>query len=286
MSIAKTRPAAVAGTFYPGTAAALARVLHDLLAEAARHSGHGPVQGPKAIIAPHAGYIYSGPIAARAYAELAPARDRIKRVVLLGPVHRVPVRGLAVPGADVASFATPLGPVTLDGDALALLRRMPQVVVSDAAHEQEHSLEVHLPFLQTVLAEFRLVPLAVGDASAGEVAGVLDALWGGDETLIVVSSDLSHYLEYGAARRIDRSTAGRIVAMDCAITHEEACGGTPINGLLLAAKRRGLAAEELDLRNSGDTAGAKDRVVGYGSFALRAPLAGAAPGRLGANDRR
>jgi MEMO1 family protein len=263
------RPAAVAGTFYPDAPETLARTLEDLLADM-------PVStsAPKALIAPHAGYIYSGPVAAHAYAALRPAREIIRRVVLLGPVHRVAVRGLAVPGPAVTAFATPLGPVSLDREVLDALRKLPQIVASDAAHAREHSLEVHLPFLQQVLADFRLVPLAVGDATPAEVAAVLDLLWGGAETLIVVSSDLSHYLDYAKARSVDRNTVDRIAAFDASITHTQACGGTPINGLLLAAHRRGLGVELLNLQNSGDTAGPRDRVVGYAAFAFREHAAG------------
>lgn len=255
------RPAAVAGTFYPGQAEELAREVAFLL-ESAESSGFEPV--PKAIIAPHAGYIYSGPIAASAYARLRPGRGSIRRVILLGPVHRVPVRGLALPGAD--SFATPLGTVPVDKEALAAISHLPQVVESAPAHAWEHSLEVHLPFLQTVLDRFALAPLAVGDASSEEVAEVLDILWGGDETLIVVSSDLSHYLSYADAKRTDLATAQAIVDLRVGIDHHQACGATPVNGLLLAAHRHHLRPQLLDLRNSGDTAGDKSRVVGYGAF--------------------
>jgi AmmeMemoRadiSam system protein B len=221
---------------------------------------------PKALIVPHAGYIYSGPIAANAYALLAPARDTIKRVILLGPTHRVAVRGLAVPTA--ARFSTPLGSVDLDTEAIGRIRSLPQVVVSDDAHALEHSLEVHVPFLQTVLADFTLVPLAVGHAAPGEVAEVIDALYGGPETLIVVSSDLSHYLAYAQAQRVDRETCDAILELRTDIDHDQACGATPVAGLALAARRRRLAPELLDLRNSGDTAGDKGRVVGYASFAF------------------
>ncbi len=224
---------------------------------------------PKAIIAPHAGYIYSGPIAASAYARLEPARSRITRVVLLGPVHRVPVRGLALPGADV--LATPLGEVTVDAGAVARISGMPQVIVSRDAHELEHSLEVHLPFLQAVLDNWMVVPLAVGDATGREVGEVLDALWGGPETLIVVSSDLSHYLGYDDAQSVDRATAQAILDLRDNVTHEQACGGTPVNGLTLAARQRGLTPQLLDLRNSGDTAGDRRRVVGYGAFGYYEP---------------
>ena len=258
------RPPAVAGMFYPAAPPELARDVGALLADAASAARGKPV--PKAIIAPHAGYIYSGPIAATVYARLAPVRGKITRVVLLGPVHRVPVRGLALPGAAV--LATPLGNIPVDVDAVATLARLPQVTISPAAHALEHSLEVHLPFLQTVLEKFSVAPLAVGDATADEVAQVLDALWGGAETLIVVSSDLSHYLSYHEAQAIDRVTAQAILDLRTDISHEQACGGTPVNGLLLAARRRGLTPQLLDLRNSGDTAGDRSRVVGYGAFAF------------------
>lgn len=256
------RPAAVAGMFYPDSALFLAREVTRLLAAVPQL---GALRA-KAIIAPHAGYVYSGPVAASIYAPLAALRGTISRVVLLGPTHRVAVDGLALPVSR--AFATPLGIVPVDQQAVAAIADLPQVIVSEAAHAQEHSLEVQLPFLQTVLGEFSLVPLAVGRASPQAVFEVLERLWGGDETLIVVSSDLSHYLPYEAARQIDSQTAGRILDLDPAINHQQACGATPLNGLLLAARRHGLQGQVLDLRNSGDTAGDKARVVGYGAFAF------------------
>lgn len=258
----RIRPPAVAGMFYPADAATLARNLDAMLGNA----GEPTSRIPKAIIAPHAGYIYSGPIAASVYAALRPARERVTRVVLLGPTHRVAVRGLALP--DTESFATPLGTVDIDRDAVAELKRLPQIVVSGAAHALEHSLEVHLPFLQKVLARFSLVPLAVGQARAEQVAEVLEILWGGPETLLVVSSDLSHYLPYAEAQTTDRGTCESILKLSTSITHHQACGATPVTGLTLAAQRRGLKPALLDLRNSGDTAGDKKRVVGYASFAF------------------
>jgi AmmeMemoRadiSam system protein B len=258
------RPAAVAGTFYPGNAAELAAAVRECLAGTT--APVAPAASPKALIVPHAGYVYSGPIAAGAYARLASLRSTIRRVVILGPTHRVAVRGLALPSAR--AFATPLGDVEVDREAVATLAGLRQVVVSDSAHALEHSLEVQLPFLQSVLDDFRIVPLAVGDASPGEVAEVLDRLWGGPETLVVVSSDLSHFHGYAQAREIDRASADRILALDGPLDHEEACGATPINGLLLCARHRGLAPELIDLRNSGDTAGDRSRVVGYASFAF------------------
>jgi len=253
-----TRPAAVAGMFYPADA----RVLHAELAQYLADAG--PVDGvraPKLLVVPHAGYVYSGAVAAHAYALLARWRQCIKRVVLLGPTHRVAVTGLAAPTVD--SFETPLGRVAIDQAALAQIADLPQIVASDAAHAMEHAIEVQLPFLQTVLESFTLVPLAVGQASADEVAEVLERLWGGDETLIVISSDLSHYLPYRTAQAIDRATVERMLDLDPALDHEQACGATPIAGALIAARRHGLKPRLLDLRNSGDTAGDRSRVVGY-----------------------
>jgi AmmeMemoRadiSam system protein B/AmmeMemoRadiSam system protein A len=263
-SMASIRPAAVAGMFYPGEPRALA-------AEVARFLGAGEelaprLAFPKALVVPHAGYVYSGAIAARAYQELAAARGIVGRVVLLGPAHRVPVRGLAAPGVD--AFETPLGTVALDRAALRSLADLPQVVRSDPAHALEHSLEVQLPFLQTVLGEFGLVPLAVGMAGVAEVAEVLERLWGGPETLIVISTDLSHYHAYSEARCIDSATLARIAARSTDIDHDEACGATPLNGLLSCAQKRGIPVRLLAACNSGDTAGGKDSVVGYSSFAL------------------
>lgn len=260
-SNASCRPPAVAGLFYPGEPQALARDVRAMLDSAKSAGGV-----PKAIIAPHAGYVYSGPIAANAYARLAPARETIKRVVLLGPTHRVAVRGLALP--SVQQFATPLGTVEIDQDAIQSLRGLPQVVVSDQAHAMEHSLEVHVPFLQAVLGDFKLVPLAVGYAEPEDVAAVIEKLWGGPETLIVVSSDLSHFLSYGEAQQIDRATCEAILELRSDIDHEHACGATPVAGLAVLARRKNLKPELLDLRNSGDTAGDKSRVVGYASFAF------------------
>lgn len=257
------RPAAVAGSFYPRDAASLAAQVGAYLA-AARP---GPGERPKAIIAPHAGYIYSGPIAASAYALLAPLRGRIERVVLAGPAHRVYVRGAAVPSAR--AFDSPLGPVPVDRDAVARLLMLPFVEASDAAHAREHCLEVHLPFLQSVLGTFSLVPLVVGDCAPEEMARLLESVWGGDETLVVVSSDLSHYMPYEAARARDRETVDSILALDPRIDPDEACGAMPINGLLTLARARAMAVELLDLRNSGDTAGDREHVVGYAAFAFR-----------------
>jgi AmmeMemoRadiSam system protein B/AmmeMemoRadiSam system protein A len=250
--------------FYPGDARALASEVEDLLGGVEQPL---PRLGyPKALVVPHAGYIYSGAVAARAYDELGAARGAVRRVVLFGPAHRVAVRGLAVP--SVAAFATPLGAVRIDEEALRAVRGLPQVVTSDQAHALEHSLEVQLPFLQRMLGDFALAPFAVGMASVQEVAQVIERLWGGPETLVVISTDLSHYHAYETARAVDGATIGRIGAFATDLDHEEACGATPLNGLLFTARKKNLSLRFLSACNSGDTAGGKDRVVGYSSFAL------------------
>jgi hypothetical protein len=264
-----TRPPAVAGMFYPGDPASLRDELLTCLAVPPAPTLQSGLL--KALIVPHAGYVYSGGTAGQAYARLTPLAGRIRRVVLLGPCHRVSVRGLAAP--TVRAFATPLGSIPLDRAALDAPDDLPQVVPSDAAHAQEHSLEVQLPFLQTVLGQFELVPLAVGDASAVEVADVLERLWGGPETLIVISSDLSHFHSYREAQSIDNATVEHILALDQLTSFDQACGALPINGLLAVARRRGLRIERVAQCNSGDTAGDKGRVVGYASFALYEPEA-------------
>jgi hypothetical protein len=258
------RQPAVAGKFYPADPG-------ELEAQIARYcEAVEPRPGlPKAVIAPHAGYIYSGPIAATAFAPLRIARGAITRIVHLGPAHFIAVRGIAASSAD--AFDTPLGRVPVDAAARDALLELPQVAIVDEAHRDEHCLEVHLPFLQHVLGNgFSLVPLVVGDAPPEAVAEVLEVLWGGDETLFVVSSDLSHYHDYETARSMDRRTSRAIENLQPgAIAPDQACGRIPIQGLLLAAKRHGLAARVLDLRNSGDTAGSRVRVVGYGAWAFR-----------------
>ncbi len=261
--MASIRPPAVAGMFYPSDPTEL----HGMVLQMLREVPESRTPVPKAIIAPHAGYIYSGPIAASAYARLAPARDRITRVVLLGPSHRVPLFGLATSGADF--FKTPLGDIPLDRASIDSVETLPQVRRLDAAHQMEHSLEVHLPFLQAVLGSFSLVPLVVGDATPEETAEVLEHLWGGTETLIVISSDLSHFHDYATAQKLDASTCEAIEQLNAsAIGHEDACGRNPLRGLLVAARRRGLEVETLGLCNSADAAGPRDSVVGYGAWSL------------------
>ncbi|MGQ9659373.1 MAG: AmmeMemoRadiSam system protein B [Thermochromatium sp.] len=267
--MAKMRPPAVADQFYPGDPAELGRMVDALLAESTRSLSSRPdaATPPKALIVPHAGYSYSGPVAAVAYATLMPVRDRIRRVVLLGPSHRVPFVGLAASSADL--FITPLGSVTVDRAAIERALTLPQVRLLDAAHAREHSLEVQLPFLQRVLDDFSLVPFVVGEAAPESVAEVLDLLWGGPETLILISSDLTHYLDYHTAQRIDAATSAAIESLSPeSIGADQACGRVPLNGLLTLARRRGLKAKTLDLRNSGDTAGSRAQVVGYGAYAL------------------
>ncbi len=252
---------AVAGLFYPEDCRTLSEEINRYLRLA-------PISEiiPKALIVPHAGYIYSGAIAAAGYSTLHSIAAQIRRVVLLGPAHRVALRGLALPGVD--SFITPLGQVEIDHDAVARIKSLPQVIVSPQAHQTEHALEVQIPFLQTMLAEFKLLPLVVGMASVDEVVEVLNCVWGGEETLIVVSSDLSHYLSYESAQNEDSKTALSILQLRPLVNHEQACGATSINGLLAAARQHHLIAHLLDLRNSGDTAGSREQVVGYGVFAF------------------
>ena len=255
------RPPAVAGSFYPGDAAQLADAVREYLGAVPATNA----RAPKATIVPHAGYIYSGPVAATAYARLAALRGVVRRVALIGPAHYVPIRGLAASAAS--AFASPLGEVPVDRAAIDGLRDLPQLVVRDDAHEPEHSLEVQLPFLQSELQDFTIVPLVVGAATYDEVREVLERLWGGTETLIVISSDLSHYHDYARAQRLDADTAAAILALDAdAIGEDRACGRLPIGGLLTVARTKGLKPTMVDLRNSGDTAGPRSHVVGYGSF--------------------
>ncbi|MCK4609011.1 MAG: AmmeMemoRadiSam system protein B [Gammaproteobacteria bacterium] len=256
----KIRKPAVAGLFYPADPKELRNLVLSMLAHA--KSDH-PI--PKAIIAPHAGYMYSGPTAAKAYACLSQATSEIKRVVILGPAHRYSFQGIAAPQAD--SFNTPLGLVKVDHQALESILPLPQVSVSDEAHALEHSIEVQLPFLQVVLKEFSIIPLVVGTSNAEQVSQVLDLLWGKKDTLIVISSDLSHYHDYETAMLLDKRTAQAILNYNHAlIKSDRACGCQPILGLLLSAASRKLRVSLIDLTNSGDTAGPKDKVVGYGAF--------------------
>ena len=260
------RHAAVAGQFYQNDAVNLRSTIETYLADVS--TGFSGI--PKALIAPHAGFVYSGPIAASAYATLQPIRYKINRVILLGPCHRVAVQGLALSEAD--AFETPLGEIQTDIDAISQIIDLPQVQVFEATHSHEHSLEVHLPFLQVMLDNFKLVPLVVGQSTPEDVAEVLDMLWGDEETLVIISSDLSHYLEYQNACDLDLKTCQAIENKDpLSIDKDGACGRYPIGGLLKVAKRRGMSVTTLDVRNSGDTAGSKDRVVGYGSWVFTEP---------------
>ena len=261
----RIRPPAVAGSFYPADAETLRATVEELLEEA-EHAAPAARPGPppKAVIAPHAGYVYSGPVAAVAFRALAARRTPPQKIVLIGPSHRVPVRGLALPGSEM--LATPLGMIPIDREGAGAALRLPQVLVQPEAHAREHSLEVELPFLQLLFPDAEVLPLVVGGASPEEVAEVLERVWGGEETVVVVSSDLSHYLPYAEAREVDAATARQVVALAGPLAPDQACGARAINGLLMAARRRRLAAELLDLRSSGDTAGPRDQVVGYGAF--------------------
>ena len=264
MTRLRVRTPAVAGTFYPARPGELKRMVDDLLAGALTPEG---APSPAALVVPHAGYVYSGPVAATAYARLRGTAASISRVVAFGPVHYVPVRGAAVPAAD--AWATPLGEVPID----PVLRERAVArgaAVDDRPHAPEHALEVQLPFLQRVLAPgFSFLPVAVSDLSAGETADLIDAFFGETGTLVLVSTDLSHYHDLETARRLDRRTADTILARDAsALSGEDACGFYPLRGLMDLARRKGLPIELLDLRTSGDTAGDPGRVVGYSAFAV------------------
>ena len=258
--MAGVREPAVAGLFYPAAAEELRESIEGYLA-AAQVAG----DPPKALVAPHAGYIYSGPVAGAAYAALAHARETVRRVVLLGPAHRMALGGMAIPSAT--AFATPLGEVPVDAEAFDIARAVPNVRVFDAPFEGEHSLEVQLPFLQVVLDDFRVLPVLVGQTPAQSVAALIDALWGGDETRVIVSSDLSHFNDYETARQLDHHTAELVETLQFEeLSSEHACGCYPLRGLLQVARAKGLLVHAVDLRSSGDTAGPRTRVVGYGSF--------------------
>jgi AmmeMemoRadiSam system protein B len=262
---ARIRPPAVAGLFYPDEPAELRDAVSDYLAQAPAVAG----ESPKALIVPHAGYIYSGGIAAAAYSQLAHRRSQIRRVVLIGPSHRVYLQGMAVPTAE--AFQTPLGVVPIDRELKARVLAHSQVVEAGEPHANEHCLEVQLPFLQMLLDEFTLLPVALGSASPAAVASMLAEVWGGDETLVLVSSDLSHYLPYDAARQLDSATIDAILRYDTHLTGEQACGCIGINGLSHLARQRDLSIAEIARCNSGDTAGDRIRVVGYGAFRLDEP---------------
>lgn len=256
------RQPAVAGTFYPDDPSELHKILDEYLNDAETSR-----KVPKAIIAPHAGYIYSGPVAATAYARLIKAHDVINRVVIIGPSHRVGFSGLAVSKAQ--NFITPLGSVPVDQDAVRILMNFPFVQYLEQAHAFEHSLEVQLPFLQETLDSFKIVPIVAGDASAEQVSQILEALWGGEETLIVISSDLSHYHDYATCQKLDKTTTHLIENLQYEkLSPDFACGMVPVSGLLKLASEKSLTIKNIDLRNSGDTAGDKRRVVGYGAYVI------------------
>jgi AmmeMemoRadiSam system protein B len=269
---ATVRPAAVAGSFYPAEPGKLRAQIVHLLDDANRKLDEQK-STPRAWILPHAGYVYSGPVAASGYARIAALRGTIERVVVVGPAHRVFVRGIAASSAS--AWATPLGDLPVDRASVDRALELPGVVTHDAAHASEHSVEVHLPFLREVLGEVPIAPFVVGAASPEEVARLLEAIHRNDKTLLVISSDLSHYLAYPVARNLDAETAQAVERLDPdAIGEDQACGRRGIQGLLLLAKKRGLVPSTIDLRSSGDTAGPRDEVVGYGTFAFALPPAG------------
>ncbi len=256
------RAPAVAGSFYPGSGMELEHSVEHYLTQA--HPDMATSR-PLAMIVPHAGYIYSAPVAASAYKQLIPYADRITQVILLGPSHRVPFTGIATSSMD--RFDTPLGEIPLNRKTIEQLNQLPFVTEYDSAHQQEHSLEVQLPFLQKILTRFSLVPLVIGQTSDEQVHQLLEYLWNEPDTLFLISSDLSHYLDYESARKYDFATMKAIEQLKPdRIQYEQACGRSGIAGLLLTAKNHHLKVKTLDIRNSGDTAGSKDQVVGYGSW--------------------
>ncbi len=263
------RPPAVAGTFYPDSPDRCRAQLDALLGHTPAPTGGG---GPKAVIVPHAGWIYSGPVAASAYATIGPRVHEIERVVVLGPAHTVALEAMAVPASR--TWVTPLGEIEIDAEPVRASLACPRVVADDRPHWREHAIEVQLPFLQHLLPGFRLLPVVVGWVPTHDVVGLLDAVWGGEETLVVISTDLSHYHDHATATRLDQRTAAAIVAADgAAVGPEDACGAYPLRGLLARAARNGDPIELLDRRTSADTAGDPDRVVGYGAFAVGATSA-------------
>ncbi len=261
------RSPAVAGLFYPEHPGILSGMIEQDLARATPPAVKAP---PKVLIVPHAGYIYSGSVAANAFVLLKPYRNSIRRVVIIGPSHRVGFNGIALCHADY--FKTPLGLLPVDKRALAEIADIPDVQVFDDAHVAEHSLEVQLPFLQEVLDDFSIVPIVAGTAHPETIAEIIETLWGGPETLFVISSDLSHYHNYQTAQKLDQATSHAIMSLDIKlIDSEHACGCVGIRGLLAFARRHPLQGTILDLKNSGDTAGSKDSVVGYGAYLFTEP---------------
>ncbi len=264
--MSRIRKAAVAGTFYPNDKKQLDQMVDVLLKNAISLDSN-----PKAIIAPHAGYIYSGKVAASAYEPLRSLKNKIKKIVLLGPSHHVSFDGLAIPQSDF--FETPIGKVTIDQEAIRLIQKLPQISVSDVAHVREHSLEVHLPFLQKIFGDkFLLTPIVVGHSNPDEVGQVIEKLWGNDDTLIVISTDLSHYHTYEEAYQMDRETCSQVESLDLEQLHsQKMCGSLPVSGLLNVARKKKLQVKMVDFCNSGDikvnnAKANKDRVVGYASF--------------------
>lgn len=262
MKVDSIRRPAVAGRFFPAVRSELTAIVQSCLQEASPPERTG---APKAIIAPHAGFAFSGPVAGSAFAPLTEAANEIGRVVLIGPSHHVAFDGVATSG--FGNFETPLGVVSVDAGAIRQALKFDFVKEFEPAHQREHSLETHLPFLQSVLGEFQVVPLVTGRIDRETLARLFDALWGGEETIISVSSDLSHFFDYETARSLDRETSTRIAQFEAdQITPDDACGAVSIRGFLEAGRRREMRSEIIDLRNSGDTAGDRSRVVGYGAY--------------------
>jgi hypothetical protein len=257
------RKPCVAGLFYPDDPERLDFTLNQLFESVPENLKTG--YSPHAIIVPHAGYIYSGEIAASAYSSILKRVQDIKRVVILGPSHQLALNGAACPSAT--HFDTPLGRIPLDVEEIARLQAQGLIEINDAAHVREHSIEVQLPFLQHILSDFKIIPIVVGLEQAMPIAALLEPFWRAKDALIVVSSDLSHYLDYYDARKMDSDTSSAIEACRWQdISPTQACGCYPMRGLLQLAQEENSSVSCIDLRNSGDTAGDKSRVVGYGAY--------------------
>jgi AmmeMemoRadiSam system protein B len=257
------RPPAVAGAFYPGDPLELSAMVSELLVAADPTS---LPRRPRALVVPHAGYIYSGGVAAQGYSRLEPFAGEIRRVILLGPNHRVPLAGIAAP--DVSCFRTPLGDIDIDQKMISQLADKGLLQINSLPHENEHCLETQLPFLQKLLSDWQLVPLIVGETAVDDVSALLDEVIHDPDNLVIISSDLSHFHEYHEAQRIDSHTSELIETLQPVVHPQQACGAFPLNGLLQLAGSMGLKVITLDRKNSGDTAGGKDQVVGYGCYAF------------------
>ena len=259
----KIKQADVAGMFYPGEEASLRQMVDGFIQKALSFDLR-----PRAIIAPHAGYIYSGSIAGTAYKTIAAVRDQIENVIIMSPAHRFYLRGIALHMAD--AFATPLGNIPVNIGIVKKIKQFSSVQWEERSFIQEHGLETHLPFIQRAFKPgIKIVPMIVGECQESEVAEILESVWEDPRNFVIISSDLSHFHSYADAKKLDRNTVDLIQNLDSqSLDTEFACGHYPICGLLNLARNRKLKIKALDIRSSGDTAGSKESVVGYGSFAV------------------